>query len=230
MPPAYVRGGRCVSGEVTVNGSGRLSGGERNWGHEATTRSTLSPSVPHRDHQPCRLAVPSVQPQYAAVELILAERGVAVGTVQRSGRSCRFGTGRLGIGDPVKSMPQCSTERAVVDCAANLEQQISTASRPSHLLGLVHAPVDQEIRGTFSDRSPDAQTGAVSFGVVNQPCGLASEIFIDGMQRMPQLAVAQRVPRRNTPALPAMRDSSSVCRPDSRPTNWVIRDKRYYRS
>ena len=62
-----------------------------------------------------------------------------MGTVQRSGGSCRFGKGQVGIGDPVKSMPQPGTERAVVDRATNLQQQISTPSRPSHLLGLVHA-------------------------------------------------------------------------------------------
>ena len=38
------------------------------------------------------------------------------------GGSCRFGKGRVFIGDPVKSMPQPSAERAVVDCATDLEQ------------------------------------------------------------------------------------------------------------
>src|SRR3954470_17065536 len=74
------------------------------------------------------------------------------GTVQRSGGSCGFGKGQVGIGGPVKSMPKPNTERAVVDRAPNLEQQIGTSSRPSHLLGLVHAPVDQEIRAWFEMR------------------------------------------------------------------------------
>src|SRR5208337_2197713 len=95
------------------------------------------------------------------------------GTVQRSGESSRFGNGQVCIGDPVKSMPKPGTERAVVDCATNLEQQIGAISRPSHLLGLVHAPVDQEVRCALGDRRSDAQTGTVPFGVVDQPCGLA---------------------------------------------------------
>ena len=42
-------------------------------------------------------------------------------------------------------MPKSGAERAIVDGAADLEQQISATSRPSHLLGLAHAPVDQEV-------------------------------------------------------------------------------------
>jgi Transposase domain (DUF772) len=38
------------------------------------------------------------------------------------GGSCGFSKGRVGIGDWVRSMPKPSTERAVVDCAADLEQ------------------------------------------------------------------------------------------------------------
>src|ERR1700733_2146367 len=93
------------------------------------------------------------------------------------GESCRSSKGRGGIGDPVKSIPEPGTERAVVDCATNLEPQIGSVSRPPHLLGFVHAPVDQEVRCTFGDRRPDTQTGTVPFGVVDQPRGLASEIF-----------------------------------------------------
>ena len=52
------------------------------------------------------------------------------GTVQRSGGSCRFGKGQVGIGGPVKSMPNPGTERAVIDCATDLEQQIGAFSRP----------------------------------------------------------------------------------------------------
>src|SRR3954447_22576716 len=102
-------------------------------------------------------------------------RSVA-GTVQRSGGSCRFSKGRVRVGGPVKSMPNPGTERAVIDCAPDLEQQIGTCSRPSHLLGFVHAPIDQEVRCAFGDRRSDAQTGSVPFGVVDQPRGLAAEI------------------------------------------------------
>src|ERR1700753_3789353 len=104
------------------------------------------------------------------------------------GGSCRFGKGRVFIGDPVKSMPQPSAERAVVDCATDLEQQIGASVRPSHLLRFVHAPVDQEVCCAFGNRRSDPLTGTVSFSIVDQPRGLASEIFIDRMQRVPQLA------------------------------------------
>src|SRR6201996_2902127 len=104
------------------------------------------------------------------------------------GGSCRFGKGRVFIGDPVKSMPQPSAERAVIDCATDLEQQIGAPLRPSHLLRFVHAPVDQEVRCAFGNRRSNPLTGTVSFGIVDQPRGLASEIFIDRMQRVPQLA------------------------------------------
>jgi hypothetical protein len=58
------------------------------------------------------------------------------------GGSCRFSKGWVGLGEPVKSVPNPSTERAVIDRATNLEQQIGAISRPSHLLGFVHPPVN----------------------------------------------------------------------------------------
>src|ERR1700733_5108216 len=113
---------------------------------------------------------------------------LAMGTVQGSGGSCRISKGRVRISDPVKSMPKPGTECAVVDGTTDLEQQIGAPSRPSHLLRFIHAPVDQEVGCALGDRRSDAQTGTVSFGIVDQPCGLASEVFIDRMQRVPQLA------------------------------------------
>jgi hypothetical protein len=44
------------------------------------------------------------------------------------GGSCRFGKGEVCVGDPVKSVPEPGTGRAIVDCAAHLEQQISAIS------------------------------------------------------------------------------------------------------
>jgi hypothetical protein len=82
-----------------------------------------------------------------------------IGTVWRSGGSCRFSKGRVHIGDPVKSMSKPGTECAIVDCATDLEQQIGAPSRPSHLLRFVHAPVDQEVRRAFGDRRSDPLTG-----------------------------------------------------------------------
>src|SRR3954451_20540306 len=77
--------------------------------------------------------------------------------------------GQVGVSDPVKSMPKPGTERAVVDRATNLEQQIGAFSRPSHLLRLVHTTVDQEIRCAFDNRRPDPLSGPESFGIVDQP-------------------------------------------------------------
>ena len=60
-------------------------------------------------------------------------------------------------------MAEPGTKGTVVDSAANLEQQIGALSRPSHLLGLVHPAVDQEVRCALGDRRSDAQTGPESF-------------------------------------------------------------------
>ena len=44
------------------------------------------------------------------------------------GGSCRLSKGRVDIRDPVKSIPKPGAERAIVDCAADLEQQVSANS------------------------------------------------------------------------------------------------------
>jgi hypothetical protein len=75
------------------------------------------------------------------------------------GGSCCLGNGQVCIPGPIKSAPQSRPKRTVVDCTTDLEQQIGAISRPSHLLALVHAPVDQEIRCAFGDRRPDPLTG-----------------------------------------------------------------------
>jgi hypothetical protein len=51
--------------------------------------------------------------------------------------SCRLGKGRVCLGDPVESVPKPGTERAVVDCAPNLQQQVDAPSRPSQLKKLM---------------------------------------------------------------------------------------------
>jgi hypothetical protein len=76
------------------------------------------------------------------------------------GGSCCLGNGQVCIPGPIKSAPQSRPKRTVVDCTTDLEQQIGAISRPSHLLALVHAPVDQEIRCAFGDRRPDPLTGS----------------------------------------------------------------------
>jgi hypothetical protein len=48
-------------------------------------------------------------------------------------------------------LSEVGTERAIVNGAASLQQEIGTSSRPAHLLQLVHSPIDQEVRRTFGD-------------------------------------------------------------------------------
>jgi hypothetical protein len=98
-----------------------------------------------------------------------------------------MGKGRVCLGDPVESMPKPGTKRAIVDCAADFEQLIDAISRPSHLLRLVHASVHQEVRRAFGDRRSDPFTGTVLFGIADKPCGLATEILFDRMQRVHSL-------------------------------------------
>ncbi|HME22055.1 MAG TPA: hypothetical protein VKI44_12075, partial [Acetobacteraceae bacterium] len=78
----------------------------------------------------------------------------------------------------LKQLAEPRTERSVEDCAANPEQEIGTSSGPSHLLQLVHAPIDEKICSALGDRSSDAQAGTVSLGVVDEPTALASEIVV----------------------------------------------------
>jgi hypothetical protein len=56
------------------------------------------------------------------------------------------------------------------------------------LLGFVHAAVDQEVGGAFGERGTDPQTGAMAFGIVDQPGALAGQIAVDLAQRSPQPA------------------------------------------
>ena len=72
-----------------------------------------------------------------------------------------LGKDQVCLGDPVEPMPKPGTERAVVDCALDLEQQFGAIARPSHLLRLVHASVHQEIRRAFGDRRSDPFSGTV---------------------------------------------------------------------
>ena len=67
------------------------------------------------------------------------------------------------------------TERAFVDSAPNLKQEIGAISRPAHLLGFVHPTVRQEIGGSFGDRGSNSQSGTMPFGVIDQPVALAGK-------------------------------------------------------
>ena len=97
--------------------------------------------------------------------------------------------GSSGAGQPLvlvgmrpKSAAQSRTKRPIVDGAANLKQEIGTSSGPTHLLRLVHSPIDEKVCGSFCNRSSDTQTGTVSLGVVDEPTTLTSEITVDDKQ------------------------------------------------
>src|SRR5208283_5349065 len=116
------------------------------------------------------------------------ERGCGMGSVQKVGVSRRLHQWRRGGRDRLKQVAESRAERAVVDRTPDLQQQVGASSRPSHLLRLVHPPVDQKVGRAFSQRSSDAQACTVSFGIIDEPSALATEIVIDLVQRMPQLA------------------------------------------
>ena len=59
---------------------------------------------------------------------------------------------RMGAGLGVETLAESVSQRAVVDRTSNLQQQISTSSRPAHLLAFLHAAIDQEVRRAFRHR------------------------------------------------------------------------------
>src|SRR6187431_2835412 len=77
------------------------------------------------------------------------------------------------IGVSFENLTGPRTKLTIDDSATNLEQEVSAAAGPSHLLGFVHATVDQEVGGAFGDRRADPQTGTVAFSIVDQPNALA---------------------------------------------------------
>ena len=60
-------------------------------------------------------------------------------------RSYRDGWWWMRIVGGLEALPEAGAERAVVDGAADLEQQVGPAPGPAHLLRLGQALVDQEI-------------------------------------------------------------------------------------
>ena len=71
-----------------------------------------------------------------------------------SGSDSRFGAE---IDMSFEELAEAGIELAVEDGAADLEQEVSTAAGPSHLLRLVHALIDQEVRGAFRQGGADPQ-------------------------------------------------------------------------
>jgi hypothetical protein len=79
-----------------------------------------------------------------------------------SGRHRQVGNG---IDFDLEQLTEAELAVAVENGAADLEQKISTAAGPSHLLRFVHAVVDQEVGGCFRQRGTDPQTSAMAFGL-----------------------------------------------------------------
>src|SRR3954469_19017811 len=103
--------------------------------------------------------------------------------------------GRVGVVRWREPLPEGGAEGAVVDSAADLQQEIGPPSGPAHLLRLVHSTVHQEVGRPLGDGGPDPQAGTVTLGVVDGPVSLADQIAVQRQQRRPQL------PRgRNRPA------------------------------
>lgn len=110
------------------------------------------------------------------------------GSVQKLGGSRRHCPLRLRGSNRLKQLTESWAKGAIVDRTPNLEQQVGASSRPSHLLRLVHPPIDQEVGRPFDHRSSDRQACTVLFGVIDEPRALATEMGVDLVQRVPQLA------------------------------------------
>ena len=132
------------------------------------------------------------------------------GECPANGGSCRVGEQRVLVGMRLKSVAQSRAERSIVDRAANLKQEISTSSRPAHLLRFVHSAVHQKIGRPFGDRGADPQSGTVSLGVVDQPVALAGEITIQRVQGGPQLSRRRDGPPLAVFALKMMHDRANT--------------------
>jgi hypothetical protein len=76
----------------------------------------------------------------------------------------------------------------VIASATDLKQEIGATAGPSHLLGFVHAAVDQEVGGAFGERCADPQTSPMALGIIDQPGALAGQITVDLAQRCPEPA------------------------------------------
>ncbi len=82
-----------------------------------------------------------------------------------TGLSSDWGSGshsQVGDGIALEELSEAGTELAVEDGAADLEQEIGAAVGPAHLLGFVHAAVDQEVGRAFRDRRADPQAGTMA--------------------------------------------------------------------
>ncbi len=87
---------------------------------------------------------------------------------------------------PARELRQVGSDLAIVDGAADLEQEIGPASAPAHLLRFVHPAVDEMVGGPFGDRGSHPQTGAVPRGVIDQPRTLTCQIAVEPEKSGPE--------------------------------------------
>src|SRR4051794_25603214 len=92
-----------------------------------------------------------------------------VAGLSRDWGSCRDGCWRMRIVGGLEALPEAGAECAVIDGAADLEQQVGPAPGPAHLLRFVHATIDEEVGCSLGQRRADPQAGPVPFAVVDQP-------------------------------------------------------------
>jgi hypothetical protein len=133
-----------------------------------------------------------------AIDLIVRDGFPEIRPLSDAARMARGTAARLGSGRYrhwrerivgwLEPLSEVGTERAIVNGAANLQQEIGTSSRPAHLLELVHSPIDQEVRRAFGDESANTQAAAIPLGVIDEPATLTAEIGVDLVQRVPQVA------------------------------------------
>jgi hypothetical protein len=117
--------------------------------------------LPRLPRQPCLVW----QAMSSITGNIVAPFGLfATGSVQKLVGSRGDCDSCIWTADGFESLIEAGTKRPVVNCAADLQHQVSASPRPAHPLGLVHPAIDQEIRRALCDRSPDP----VSSGIVLQ--------------------------------------------------------------
>src|SRR3954451_969616 len=108
--------------------------------------------------------------------------------LSRDWGSCRNGCWRMRIVGGLEALPEVGAERAVVEGAAALEQQVGPAPGPAPRLRLGHAAVDQEVGRALGQRRADPLPGPVPFGVIDQRGALGASIAVHRVPRPPQLA------------------------------------------
>jgi hypothetical protein len=119
-----------------------------------------------REMKACRATIMRVKlagGTLSVQQLAVSGVEVEVGLPQKWGSGGNRGW-RMCIVGGLESLSESGTERAVVDRAANLEQEIGTSSRPSHLLRFAHPAVHQKIGRPLGDRGTPS-SGVTSVGL-----------------------------------------------------------------